>query len=80
MKSEGDTEENIGHVRDSFVKVLQPFMRNGVVIRLNGKIIGRDIRAPEGTSTQGGGIQIPSKYKIYCGSKHKEIVKSKLKN
>ena len=28
--------------------------------------------------TQGDGIQIPSKYKIYCREKHKEMIKNKL--
>ena len=52
-------EKIIGHVPQSFAKILQPLMKNGVVIRLNGKIVVTHIRAPEGTWTQGGGIQIP---------------------
>ena len=38
------------------------------------------IRAPEGTWTHGGGIQIPCKYKIYCKRQHRQYVKNKLKN
>ena len=71
-------EKITGHGLDSLAEILWPLMKNGVVICLNGKTVGRYIRGPECTWTQGGGIQIPWKYKIYCRENHKEMIKNKL--
>ena len=79
MKSKREGEEIIGHVPDSLAKILLPLMSAGIVMCINGRIIARQIHAPEGSWTQGGGIQIPCKYKIYCTKQHRQYVKDKLK-
>ena len=79
VKSKKEGEEIIGHVPDSLANILRPLMSAGIVICINGRIIARHIRAPEGTWTQGGGIQIQCKYKIYCKRQHRQYVRNKLK-
>ena len=39
VRPKSDMEKIIGHVPDSLSEILQPLMKNGVVIRLNGKIV-----------------------------------------
>ena len=54
----------IGHVPEPVAQRLAPLIRSGVVSHVTAEVTGASLAAHEGTWTQGGGIEIPSKYKL----------------
>ena len=69
----------IGHVPEALAKVFQALIKDGIVRKITAKITGDARTAPEGTWIQGGGIELPCKYKLYGDRKYKNIVKDALK-
>ena len=78
VKSRGG--EIIGHMPDGLSRVIFPLVQSGKILRIEGKILGDARSAPEGTWIQGGGIEIPCKFKIYGKSSDKRQVCNILKN
>ena len=52
----------VGHVHEPVARRLAPLIRGGEVSHASAEMIGTSRPAPEGTWTQGGGIEIPCKY------------------
>ena len=71
--------KTIGHIPDGLAKVIHGLMVEGKINRIDGKITGEARSAPEGTWSQGGGIELPCNYKIYGNIDCKSFVKSELK-
>lgn len=65
----------IGHVPESLAQKLAPLMRDGTIVRVVAKITGESRAAPEGMWTQGGGIEIPCKYKLHGLKTNKSLVR-----
>ena len=55
----------IGHVPEPVARRLAALIRGGEVSQVSAEVIGTSRPAPEGTWTQGGGIEIPCKYEIH---------------
>ena len=67
--------EKIGHVPETLAIKLTPLWKDWSISEITGKITGS---APEGTWTQGGGIEIPSIYNIVGDKQHKVKVRNVL--
>ena len=72
-------KKTIGHIPDGLANILFTLMKDGKVKRIYGEIIGIARSAPEGTWTQGGGIELPCRYYIYGDLKYKDVVREKLR-
>ena len=55
-------------------------MRQGFFKTIKAEITGEGIATTEEMWTQGGGIQIPCKYKLYGANYYKDIVRNIWKN
>ena len=72
-------KKTIGHIPNGLANLLNELMAEGKIKRIDGKITGEARSAPEGTYSQGGGIELPCYYKIYGNNDCKSFVKSALK-
>ena len=70
----------IWHVPEILAIKLTPLWKDGSISEITGKITGEARSAPEGTWTQGGGIEIPCIYNIMGDKQHKVKVRNVLKN
>ena len=59
---------------------IAPLMRQGFLKTIKAEISGKRIAATEGMWIQDGGIQIPSKYKLYEGDSSKDNVRNSLES
>ena len=64
----------VGHVHEP--RRLAPLIRGGEVPHASAEVIGTSRPAPEGTWTQGGGIEIPSKYILKGNKAYKKNVRN----
>ena len=56
-----------------------PLMRQGFLKTIKAEITGKKIAAREEMWMQGGGIQIPCKYKLYGDDSYKHVLRNVLK-
>ena len=63
--------EKIGHVSKTLAIKLTPLWKDGSISEITGKITNRARSAPEGTWTQGGGIEIPCNITLWVTSNTK---------
>ena len=79
MVVKSNNDRVIGHVPDGLAKVFHVLIEDRKLRRITGKITSDARAAPEGTWLQGGGIELPCKYKLHGDKKYKTIVKDALK-
>ena len=60
-------------------QLLSTLVKDGKIKPIYGVITGHARAALEGTWAQGGGIELPCKYKIYCRENCKDMVQNLLK-
>ena len=63
----------VGHVHEPVARRLAPLIRGGEVSHASAEVIGTSRPAPEGTWTQGGGIEIPCKYILKGNKAYKKM-------
>ena len=61
------------------VQLLSTLVKDSKIKQIYGVTTGHARAAPEGTWTQGGGIELPCKYKIYRRENCKDMVQNLLK-
>ena len=66
----------VGHVHEPVARRLAPLIRGGEVSHASAEVIGTSRPAPEGTWTQGGGIEIPCKYILKGNKAYKKNVRN----
>ena len=74
-----DSNKTIGHIPDGLAQLLYTLVKDGKIKQIYGMITGHARAAPEGMWTQGGGIELPCKYKIYGRKNCKDMVQNLLK-
>ena len=72
-QSTGRNAINVGHVHEPVARRLAPLIRGGEVPHASAEAIGTSRPAPEGTWTQGGGIEIPCKYILKGNKAYKKM-------
>ena len=78
-KKKKSAEVIVGHVPELLSEVLSPLMDFWAAVRVVAVIDAEHRRAPEGTWTPGGGIEIPCTYKIYTAKVRKKTVRAKIR-
>ena len=71
--------KTIGHIPDGLAQLLSTLVKDSKIKQIYGVITGHARATPEGTWTQGGGIERPCKYKIYGRENCKDTVQNLLK-
>ena len=73
-------DDIVGHVPETIAKKLFNFMKSQAIEIMDSEVTGDDPRpAPEGKWVIGGGIEIPSKYRLYGPKSIKKEVRAALK-
>ena len=69
----------VGHVLKTLAKTLFNFMKSQQIEIMDVEVTGNPRPAPEGKCVIGGGIEIPSKYRLYGPKSVKKQVRAALK-
>ena len=72
--------EGLSVIPEALARIINPLLGDGLIQRVEGKIMGNSRSAPEGTWVRGGEIEFPCKYKVYGPHQHRRAVREKLKN
>ena len=79
VKMNNDQETIIGHLPDSLAEKVAPMVRRNVIELIEVEITAESAPALQGMWTQGGGIHIPCKYRIYGEKSKRKVVRSTFK-
>ena len=65
VRRASESEKIVGYVPDTLAEILYPLMTTWKIISVTATVEGNHRAAPEGMWVPGGGIEIPSTYKLY---------------
>ena len=67
------------HVPEPLARILAPMLKDNTVTYIQAVITGGKRGAPEGVWVQGGGIELPCKYKVYGPKKNRSRVRQEIR-